>query len=71
MTVFLPDDTWEAVVKALKAIGPVLSARERVEALHGTPAEAAAIDRLGRRLADLEDAYDALRTHHETISKDA
>lgn len=71
MTVFLPDETWAAVVKTLKAIGPVLSAREQVEAVHETPAEAAAIDRLGRRLADLEDAYDALRAHHETVSKDA
>lgn len=71
MTVFLPDETWMAVVETLRAIGPVLSAREQVEATHGTAREAAAIDRLGRRLADLEDAYDALRTHHENHSKDA
>lgn len=61
---------WPAIVETLKAVDLVLAARHRVEATHGTPAEAAAIDELGARLNHLEDAFDALRTHHEHSLKD-
>ena len=64
------DPAWDGIVTTLRAVDVVLAARERVEAAHGTPAEAAAIADLGAALNALEDAFDALRTHHELSLKD-
>jgi len=66
----VPDHIWAAAIETLKAVWLVLAAREWVEACHGTTREAEAINDLGARLNDLEDAFDALRIHHETLLKD-
>lgn len=66
----VPDHIWTATVATLRCVDAVMIARERVEATQGTPAGAAAIDRLGRRLADLEEAFDGLRIHTELAMKD-
>jgi len=70
-TPVLDDEIWAGIVRTLETIGPVLTARRQVGETIGTAAEAHAIDRLGRRLADLEDAFGALRTTYEQLSKDA
>lgn len=62
---------WPAIVDTLRAVDRVLIAREAVEATHGTAAEAAAIAALGDALNTLEDAFDALRTHHEAALNEA
>lgn len=62
---------WEAIVATLTIVGTVIEARHAVEAVHGTPSEAAAIAVLGERLTHLEDAYAALRAIHERNVKDA
>ncbi len=66
----VPDEIWAATIATLKAVDLVLAAREWVEACHGTTREAEAMTVLGDRLNDLEDAFDALRSHHETALKD-
>jgi hypothetical protein len=66
----VPAHIWAAAIETLKAVGPVLAAREQVEVTHGTAAEAAAIERLGQCLDDLEEAFDGLRTHYELTLKD-
>ena len=64
-----PADDWSAIVATLKVVGRVIAARHAVEAVHGTPAEAAAIVALGDELTLLEDAFEALRAINEHNSK--
>lgn len=70
MTAPAPHD-WSAIVATLSVVGRVIQARHAVEAVHGTPAEAAAIATLGDELTHLEEAYEALRAIYERNSKDA
>ena len=67
----LEDAAWAGIVRTLKAVGPVVTARRRVEETHGTAAEADAITALGDAITDLEEAWNALRTLNEHSSKDA
>ncbi len=60
-----PADDWSAIVATLKVVGRVIAARHAVEAVHGTPAEAAAIAVLGDELTRLEETYEALRAINE------
>lgn len=66
----IPDEIWSAIVATLAMVDAVLRARHRVEATHGTAAEAAAMTALGDAINDLEEAFDALRIHHEIATKD-
>lgn len=65
-----PND-WTQIVATLAIVGDVIQARHAVEAVHGTPGEAAAIATLGEELTRLEEAYEALRAIHERNSKGA
>lgn len=64
-------EIWAGIVRTLQTVGPVLTTRRRVEDTIGTAAEAEAITALGAAIDDLEDAFGALRTSYETLSKDA
>lgn len=67
---YTPDD-WTQIVATLAIVGAVIAARHAVEAVHATPAEAAAIAALGDELTRLEEAYEGLRAIHERNSKEA
>lgn len=70
-TVSVDARTWAGIIETLVIVGAVIEARHAVEAAHGSADEPVAIDTLGDQLTHLEDAFGALRTIHETASKDA